>query len=402
MKTNSSPPIVAIGAGAGGTQALKRFFEAMPDEPNAAFVIAHQESERHDLIGALAQSTTLPVTQVDDEAHLANNHIYVVPPNRSLRLSDNTIAAETPAELLSTRAPVDFFFRSLAAQRNDGLAIVLTGGGVDGALGARAIKEAGGIVLVQDPNEAEHSSMPRNAISMEVADFVKPVGELAIQVFELLQQNPRYEILAEGESDEDTLRRILAHVRVRLGHDFSSYKRATIVRRIARRSQVTHQDSLASYYAYLRENPEEAQALFSDFLISVTTFFRDYKAFEALAKKVIPLLFDDKSRGSAVRVWVPGCATGEEAYSIGMLLLEEAADAISVPRSRCSVRIWMPVRSASRARAVIRRASKPMCRRNACSVSSSAKASTITCGASCARSCCSPITVCCAIRRSRG
>ncbi len=180
-------------------------------------------------------------------------------------------------------------------------------------------------MLVQDPNEAEHSSMPRNAISMEVADFVKPVGELAIQVFELLQQNPRYEILAEGESDEDTLRRILAHVRVRLGHDFSSYKRATIVRRIARRSQVTHQDSLASYYAYLRENPEEAQALFSDFLISVTTFFRDYKAFEALAKKVIPLLFDDKSRGSAVRVWVPGCATGEEAYSIGMLLLEEAA-----------------------------------------------------------------------------
>jgi two-component system, chemotaxis family, CheB/CheR fusion protein len=326
MTKPSSPPLVALGAAAGATQALRRFFEAMPDEPNAAFVVVvkQEAASDADLVTALAESTKLPVTPVVGETHLSDNHIYVVAPNQDVRLTDNTIGAIAPKEQLSKGAPVDFFFRSLASQRNDGLAIVLTGGGVDGAIGARAIKEAGGIVLVQDPAEAEYPSMPRNAIAMDVADFVKPVGELAAKVFELVGQFPNREIEPFGESDEETLQRILAHVRVRLGHDFSAYKRATIVRRIARRSHLMHQNSLAGYYAFLRENPEEAQALFSDFLISVTTFFRDVAPFEALAKHVIPLLFDEQKHGGSIRVWVPGCATGEEAYSIGILLLEEA------------------------------------------------------------------------------
>jgi two-component system CheB/CheR fusion protein len=192
-------------------------------------------------------------------------------------------------------------------------------------VGVKAIKEAGGIVLVQDPEEAEYASMPRSAIAMEAPDFVLPLRDLADRPAELLRNRDHVSALHVRESDEELLRRILANVRLRTGHDFSQYKRATVVRRIARRAQVTRKESLAAYYAYLRENVEEAQALFSDFLISVTTFFRDAKAFASLTKMVIPQLFDGKEAGGAIRIWVPGCATGEETYSIGMLLLEEAS-----------------------------------------------------------------------------
>jgi two-component system CheB/CheR fusion protein len=329
MKPDLDPPIVGIGASAGGVAALQSFFEALPNEPNAAFVVVvHLDPKfRSQLAGILASRTAMPVAQVEGTAKLENNHVYVIAPDSRLVIADHTISAFPFDEPRSQRAPIDLFFRSLAEQHTDGFAyaVILTGAGADGAIGVKAIKESGGIVLVQDPNEAEYSSMPRSAIAAGVADFVLPVHDLAKQLVELLMDEKDDSSPSEPESDEEVLRRILAHLRVRIGHDFSLYKRATILRRIARRAQVTRKETLADYYEFLRDNAEEAQSLFADFLISVTTFFRDPQAFERLAQDAIPQIFDAKEAGGNIRVWVPGCATGEEAYTIGMLLLEEAA-----------------------------------------------------------------------------
>ena len=329
MSPSSDPPIVGVGASAGGVKALQNFFEALPDEPNAAFVVVvHLDPEfRSQLASILAGRTTMPVRQVEQTAKLENNHVYVIAPDRRLAIVDHTISAVPFDEPRAQRAPIDSFFRSLAEHHTDGFAyaVILTGAGADGAVGVKAVKESGGIVLVQDPQEAEYASMPRSAIAAGVADFVLPVRDLAKQLVELLKDGPGHVPVVGLDSDEDVLRRILAHLRVRVGHDFSLYKRATILRRIARRAQVTRKESLADYYAFLRDNAEESQALFADFLISVTTFFRDQYAFDLLAQDVIPQLFEGKEAGGSIRVWVPGCATGEEAYSIGILLLEEAA-----------------------------------------------------------------------------
>ena len=329
MGPNASPPIVGIGASAGGIKALQGFFDALPGEPGAAFVvIVHLDPQvRSQLASILATKTAMPVAQVDRSAKLVTNHVYVIAPDSRLVIADGTISACPFEEPRSRRAPIDLFFRSLAEHHTDGFAYaaILTGAGADGAIGVRAIKESGGIVLVQDPNEAEYGSMPRNAIAAGVADFVLPIRDLAKQLVELLKDATVTSSDFAAENDEDMIRRILAHLRVRIGHDFSLYKRATIARRIARRVQVTRKDSLAEYYSFLRENAEEAQSLFADFLISVTTFFRDLSAFDLLSQQVIPRLFEGKEAGGSIRVWVPGCASGEEAYSIGMLLLEESA-----------------------------------------------------------------------------
>ncbi|PDT53649.1 MULTISPECIES: chemotaxis protein CheB [Sinorhizobium] len=327
MDQKFDPPIVGIGASAGGVQALQTFFEHMSTDTGAAFVvIIHLDPRsRSELASILASRTQMPVTQIEDHAELESNHVYVIPPNRRLKIADGSISALPFEQPRAARAPIDVFFRSLAEQHGTGFAVVLTGAGADGSIGVKAIKEAGGIVLVQDPREAEYASMPRNAIATEVADFVLPIRELPERLSELLASRDHLPPGHVLSGDEDLLGRILAHVRVRTGHDFSQYKRATILRRIGRRAQVTRKETLADYYAYMRENVEEAQALFSDFLISVTTFFRDPEAFKSLANKVIPQLFDGREAGDSIRVWVPGCATGEETYTIGILLLEEAA-----------------------------------------------------------------------------
>ncbi|HEX2759392.1 MAG TPA: CheR family methyltransferase, partial [Rhizomicrobium sp.] len=219
---------------------------------------------------------------------------------------------------------IDGFFRSLAAQHGDGFAIILTGGGSDGAVGIKAVKETGGIILVQDPAEAEHAAMPNAAIESDVVDFVLPLRQLAERFVELARAKRLASVSRRSADEEDNMRRILAHLRVRTGHDFSHYKRSTVMRRLLRRMQVSRKEDFEGYFLYLRENAEEAQALLADLLISVTSFFRDPKAFESLAANVIPHLFRGDAQAQ-VRVWVSGCATGEEAYSVAILLMEEAA-----------------------------------------------------------------------------
>ena len=320
--------IAGIGASAGGIEALQDFFSALPDKVGAAIVvIVHldpdHESALAEVIGA---KTPMPVRQVEGTLVLEPDHVYVIPPNRQLTLSDSAISATEFDEPRGQRAAIDQFFRSLAAHGDgDGFAIVLSGAGADGALGVRAVKEAGGIILVQDPNEAKYSSMPRAAIAAGYADFVLPARELAFQFADLVQSRKGAIANAPADDLNDLVGRILGFLRVRTGHDFSQYKRASLLRRIDRRIQVVRSVSLQDYLDYLRENPNEAQALFADLLISVTRFFRDPPAFEQLRKIVVPAILESKKPGETVRIWVPGCATGEEAYSIAMLFLDARA-----------------------------------------------------------------------------
>jgi len=324
---DSRIPVAAIGTSAGGIQALQAFFETIPADTGAAFaVVLHLDPEhKSDLPSILGARTSMTVTQVKNRIRIEPNHVYIIPPNRQLIVSDGALDTCEFEEQRGKRAPIDFFFRSLANNSGDVFAVILTGAGSDGALGVKAIKESGGLILVQDPEEAEYPSMPRSAIATGCADEVLPLRALAERLAVIVKTKQH---VFEGklrDTEEDLLRAVFSHLRARTGHDFSKYKRATVLRRLARRMQVKQVTELKDYLELLRENPSEIQSLFGDLLISVTTFFRDLAAFEALEKLVIPHLFEGKDASSVIRVWVPGCATGEEAYSIAMLLLEEAA-----------------------------------------------------------------------------
>src|SRR5277367_1552595 len=258
-------PTVGIGTSAGGVHALQMFFESLPEDVDAAFVvIVHLDPSRQsELSSILAARTRMPVAQVSGLMPLESRHVYVIPPNRQLLVTDQHLVIAEFDEPRWQRAPIDLFFRSLAAQRSDDFAIVLSGAGSDGALGIRAVKEAGGTILVQDPEEAEYGSMPRSAVATGLADFVLPVREIAGRLPELIRNR---QVPLSGdltETDGDAMQRILSHLRVRSGHDFSSYKKSTVRRRIARRMQVQRAATMADYLAGLRESPQEAQALFA-------------------------------------------------------------------------------------------------------------------------------------------
>jgi two-component system CheB/CheR fusion protein len=321
------PVLVAIGASAGGIGALQDFFSAIPPQTGAAYVVVvHLDPQRRsELPQILAARTRMPVVQVEAREPLQANRVYVIPPDRRLQIIDHEISAIRFDEPPGRRSAIDSFFRSVAEQLGDGFAVILSGAGSDGAVGVKAVKEAGGIILVQEPSEAEYSSMPRSAIATGVADFVLPVHDLVARLVELIGLKQSGTIAQESFLDEELLRRILAHLRVRTGHDFSKYKRSTVLRRIARRMQVARADDLKEYYEILRESTDESQALLTDLLISVTTFFRDAAAFDTLQTQILPKVFEGRDPADTVRVWVAGCATGEEAYSIIMLLLGEAS-----------------------------------------------------------------------------
>ncbi len=275
----------------------------------------------------------MTVTRVDDDTRLKlqPNQVYVISPDRKLELDDAHLSSSPFDEPRGRRNPIDLFFRSLAHHYGDGFAIVLSGSGSDGALGAKAVKEAGGVVLVQDPREAAHEGMPKAVIAEQVADIVLPVRQLADQLAELARSRAKLTPLMRQpasdpsfeEGEEVSLKRIFELVRSRTGHDFSGYKRATILRRLARRMQLNHRSGLEHYLAYLRENADEIQSLFDDLLISVTTFFRDAPAWEALRLQVIVPLVEHNEFNQPIRIWVPGCATGEEAYTLAILFREE-------------------------------------------------------------------------------
>jgi two-component system CheB/CheR fusion protein len=322
--------VVGIGASAGGIRALQTFFQAVRPVPGIVFVVVmHLPPERESVLPQVLQTyTTMKVQQVVERVRMTPDHVYVIPPNRHLHLADGYLEVSDFDEPRWRSAPIDIFFRTLAEVHPDGIGIVFSGSGTDGTVGLQAIKECGGITMVQLPEEAEFDSMPRSAIATGLIDFVLPAAELAAKVVELHQYGlpPRLSLEAEDlpASETDVLRRILVWLQVNTGHDFSGYKNSTVLRRIERRMRVTQVDSHSAYLEYLRHTPLEARVLLKDLLISVTHFFRDPAAFDALQQQVIPRLFEDKTPGETIRAWVAGCATGEEAYSIAMLLLEQA------------------------------------------------------------------------------
>ncbi len=327
------PIVAAIGASAGGLEAVRTFFEVLPENLGIAFVvIMHLAPDYPSQLPALiGMRTPMPVTQVIDSIRLRGNHVYVIPPNRRLLVTDHELATRPFDEPRGLRAPIDQFFRSLAEVHGDGFALIFSGSGSDGSVGLKSIKEGGGLVLVQEPTEATFDGMPRSAIATGLADLVLPVRELAARMADLVRSKRHLQEVLRAEhaevlaaDDEATLRRILSQLQARTGSDFSQYKRSTLLRRIGRRMQVNRAERLSDYLDFLRENRQEAQALFADMLISVTTFFRDAVAFEALRTQVVAKLVVETPPEIPLRIWVPGCATGEEAYSLAMLFMEES------------------------------------------------------------------------------
>ncbi len=341
-------PLIGLGGSAGSIQALLEFFRHMPHDAGMAFVVVlHLSPDRESTLAELLQkSTSMPVLQVMDKARVEANHVYVIPPGKSLRSADGHLhLSELDGEReRGKRTAVDLFFRTLADSHGPhASAVVLSGADGDGAIGIKRIKERGGLTVAQDPDEAEHSSMPRSAAATGMVDWVLPVSAMPQRLLAYYAQEHRLKLPPEdgpqpaahpprdAEGDEAALREVLAFLRSRSGHDFSYYKRATILRRIARRMQVNGSDDMPAYLGFLRTHAGEAGALLQDLLISVTNFFRDRDAFDVLEAH-IAALFEGKGPGDAVRVWVAACATGEEAYSMAMLLQEHAGTLADPPQ----------------------------------------------------------------------
>ena len=334
--------VVGIGASAGGITALRQFFSRVSADSGMAFVVIQHLSPQHEsnLAAVLQTQTKVPVTQVNETLKLEPNHIYVVPPNKYLVIKDGDIKLTEPERLRGAPTSIDLFFRTLAeAYGRDAVGIVLSGTGADGTLGLGRVRECGGLAIIQDPAEAEYDAMPRSAIDKGVYDLILPAAEMPDRLRALGAGTRMPEIpIADDEAkappadDMAEVREILAMLRQRTGHDLSQYKRPTLLRRIVRRVQVHQLADIASYVTFLHEHPEELPALLRDLLITVTNFFRDRDAFDVLEREVVPQLFAGKTANDQVRVWVVGCATGEEAYSIAMLLAEHAERLADPPK----------------------------------------------------------------------
>ncbi|MEP6924137.1 MAG: CheR family methyltransferase, partial [Pyrinomonadaceae bacterium] len=321
--------IVGIGASAGGIQALKVFFENVPADSGAAYVVILHLSPDHEsrLAEVLQTAAQISVTQVTERVKVEPDHVFVVPPNLSLSMADGHIVVSPINTIEERRAPVDIFFRTLAETHHEqAVCVVLSGTGADGSMGLKRVKENGGVVFVQNPREAEYNDMARNAIATNLIDEVLNVAEIPAKIIAYKENRRTVAIPAEQESLPEelqkALRDIFTQLRVSTGHDFTNYKRPTVLRRIERRINVRNLSGIPEYAAFLREQPEEVQSLLKDLLISVTNFFRDKTAFEALENDIIPRIVHDKRAGDQIRVWVAGCATGEEAYSIAMMIAE--------------------------------------------------------------------------------
>jgi two-component system, chemotaxis family, CheB/CheR fusion protein len=323
-------PVVGIGASAGGLAAFEAFFSAMPTDidPGMAFVLVQHLAPDHKSIlsDLVKRYTRMQVFEVADGMRVAPNCAYIIPPNRDMAFLDGTLQLLEPAAPRGQRLPIDFFFRSLAQDQHErAICIVLSGTGSDGTLGVRAVKGEGGMAMAQSPESTEYDGMPRSAIGTGLVDYVLPPAEMPAQLMSYVAhafgRGPR-PLSPSVPKAEDALKKILVLLRAQTGHDFSLYKENTVIRRVERRMAVHQIERLDGYIRYLQQDAAEVGALFRDLLIGVTSFFRDAEAFAALQEQAIPRLFARQPSGEVIRVWVPGCSTGEEAYSIAILLQE--------------------------------------------------------------------------------
>lgn len=330
MDKRISPPssfqIAGIGASAGGLEALEQFFGSVPDNCGIAFVvIQHLDPSHIGIMPELLQRTTnMKVLQATDHLQVKANHVYIIPPNKSMSILNGFLFLFEPVEIRGLRLPIDFFFRSLADDQKDkSIGVILSGMGSDGSLGLKAIKEKNGVVVVQDPLTAKFDSMPQSAINSVIVDIIAPANELPERLISLLKFSPAIAQKTKiDDKSKSNIEKIVFLLRTQTGHDFSLYKKNTLFRRIERRMNTHQIDKIANYVRFLQENEKELSILFKELLIGVTRFFRDAAVWEKLKEKVLPDLFRDLPNGYVIRAWITGCSTGEEAYSLAMIFQE--------------------------------------------------------------------------------
>jgi chemotaxis methyl-accepting protein methylase len=336
-------PIVGLGASAGGLEALEQFLAHVPADSGMAFVIVQHLDPTHKgiLVELLQRSTTMQVVQVRDRLKVEPNRVYVIPPNKDMSILHGVLHLLAPVAPRGLRLPIDFFFRSLADDRQErSIGVILSGMGSDGTIGVRAIKEKAGVVFVQAPASAKFDGMPRSVVDAGLADVVAPADELPAKILAYRQHAPL--ISRDGpimdEKVQTGLDKAVILLRTHTGHDFSLYKRSTIYRRIERRMGLHQLGKIADYVRYLRENPQETELLFKELLIGVTSFFRDPPAWKRLKEGVIPSLLASRPAGGVLRAWVAGCSTGEEAYSLSIVFKEALAQV--KPTGRFSLQVF--------------------------------------------------------------
>ncbi|MBA4358688.1 MAG: chemotaxis protein CheR, partial [Desulfovibrio sp.] len=311
-------PVVGVGASAGGLAAFEAFFSGMPvdTEPGMAFVLVQHLAPDHEslLTELVRRYTRMQVSEVEDGMVIQPNHAYIIPPGRDMALLNGVLHLLEPSSPRGQRLPIDFFFRSLAQdQRERAIGIVLSGTGSDGTQGVRAIKDEGGMVMVQSPGSTEFDGMPCSAIATGLVDFELSPAEMPARLMAYAAHvfsRPAKPGAGRAPSTGSALKQIFILLRAQTGHDFSQYKPSTILRRIERRMGVLQIESMDGYVKYMQQTTAEAGALFRDLLIGVTNFFRDPLAFQALGEQIIPRLFAGKQPGAQVRVWSMGCSTG--------------------------------------------------------------------------------------------
>ena len=315
-------PIVGLGASAGGLEAFEQFFAQLTPLSGMAFVLVSHLDPSHAsiLTEILQRSTRMPVVEAKDQMQVRPDHVYVIPPNRDMAIFHGVLQLSVPEKPRGLRMPIDAFLRSLADDQGErSIGIVLSGTGTDGTLGLRAILGAGGVSLVQEPSSAKYDGMPQSAINAGYATLTLPADKMGAALMTDIRSLNHTPVEIKSLSG---INRILMQLRSATSHDFSQYKKSTISRRIERRMSMHNITSLEVYARYLKEHPEEIGKLFKELLINVTSFFRDPEAFSALKHDILPMLFAEKPEDYIFRVWVAGCATGEEAYSIAILLRE--------------------------------------------------------------------------------
>ncbi len=325
--TKQNFPIVGIGASAGGLDAFKRLLKAIPEDSGMAYVLVQHLDPSHEslLPEILQRVTNIPVHEITEDIHLAPDHIYIIPENKVLTSTDGVLQL-APRDKKVLNLPIDIFFTSLAEVHKEfAVGIILSGTGKDGTRGLKAIKEYGGICIAQSPETAAYDSMPESAVNAGVVDFILSPEEIPEQLLQISSAYLKSDAPKPGKqqgNDDEIFRQILSLIRQHSGVDFTYYKEPTLYRRIARRIAIVKKRNLAGYLEFLSTHVAEQDALFGDLLIPVTSFFRDEETFQALKETVFPLILKNKDGDVPIRIWIAGCSTGEEVYSIAIFLQE--------------------------------------------------------------------------------
>ncbi len=315
--------IVGIGASAGGLAALQTFFNHLPEKTGMAYVVITHLSPKHEshLADLLQQKTSISVVQVTESVVMEADHTYIIPPNKNLVIEGGRLVLSDKEKVRNMQTTIDLFFKSMAeACGKNCIAIVMSGTGSDGAEGLMAVKDHGGLTMVQSQEEAEYDSMPQSAIETGAVDIIMTVADMARDIVEIFENRADERM---SEADTVAMQTLLDMVHASSGHDFRDYKRPTLIRRIRRRVQLADAKTIPEYLEYVQLNSTEIIKLRNDFLLTVTQFFRDTKSFEVLENSIIPKIFESTHPNESIRVWSCGCATGEEPYSIAILLMEK-------------------------------------------------------------------------------